>query len=98
MHQSTDDTPDQTSQANRPAWLQQCTSGEILWLGEEAVVPLRAGKQGLVLVQRNAWSTGPHEPGWISPAALQPLRDREETPGDASAASVSAATGDLSKT
>ena len=66
-------TTEQNPDENPPVWLLQCTSGEILWLGQEAVVFFRVGKQGLALVQRNAWSAGPHELEWVSPATLQPL-------------------------
>jgi hypothetical protein len=44
-----------------------------VWLGTEAVVFSRVGKQGLVLVQRNAWSAWSHEFERVGPAALQPL-------------------------
>jgi hypothetical protein len=98
MHKSTDDTAEHSFEGNPPAWLRQCASGEILWLGQEAVVFFRMGKQGVVLVQRNAWSAGPHEHEWVSAASLQPLRDKEKSPGDASASSESAATGYISKT
>ena len=73
MQESKVDTRERSDRENPAAWLHACASGEILWLGEEAVVFFRLGKQGLVLVQRNAWGRGPHELEWVSPALLKPF-------------------------
>jgi hypothetical protein len=66
---TTEPSPDE----NPPVWLLQCASGEILWLGQEAVVFFKVGKQGLALVQRNAWSAGPHEFECVNATSLRPL-------------------------
>jgi hypothetical protein len=73
MQMSENHTTEQSPDENPPVWSLECTSREILWLGQEAVVFFRVGKQGLVLVQRNAWSAGPHELEWVNATSLRPL-------------------------
>jgi hypothetical protein len=45
MQMSENHTTGPSPDENPPVWLLQCASGEILWLGQEAVVFFKVGKQ-----------------------------------------------------